>query len=412
MAAALRARPCAQRRAPASRRPAADSAAIVCSRSTAPVRSAAAMRSSARRYAVAQRGAAPSRAPTPANRSLVVPRPGQRPPLRPGWPPGGRRAPPTRPAPRSAARRRRVASAAHAGRRHRPAGRSGPWPRRRGASTSRCSWRSARSGSAARGQRGQQLAGAGVDRAACAVGVPQPEPPARAERGGGAAVSVKPYRASRPVRWAAGPSPQRRGQRPSSGQPAHVGRAGRASSPRASAANRSANGCHTSTMSSSAVGDAATRPRRGRARARPECRVGPRPSRRSSSASHSMWNCSPQAPVAEPERLVRVARRGGQQHRAERQLGDLVVVPLQHVGQHRQRPEQRIALGGVAPGHQAGPDLRPGRRCARRCRRAPWRAAGRRGRSRAWARGAGPPCAAAPPAPGTTARPGSPSGPG
>jgi hypothetical protein len=63
-------------------------------------------------------------------------------------------------------------------------------------------------------------------------------------------------------------------------------------------------------------------------------------------------------PVAEPERLVRILARGSEQDRADGQLGDLVAVPLDHVGQQRNVLEQRIVVGRVPAGDQAGPDLR------------------------------------------------------
>ena len=87
-----------------------------------------------------------------------------------------------------------------------------------------------------------------------------------------------------------------------------------------------------------------------------------------------------------------------------RQLGDLVGVPLEHVGHQRHVPEQRVVLGGVAPAdHAAGRPpartgcARPAPACAVASSCAPRQTPGS-------APGAAPPCAAAPPAPGTRAR--------
>ena len=114
-------------------------------------------------------------------------------------------------------------------------------------------------------------------------------------------------------------------------------------------------------------------------------------------------------PVAEPERLVRVAAGGGQQHRPERQLGDLVAVPLDHVGQQRHPLEQRVGVGRVALADQARADLRArGAALDQPAVRAGEQLAAEADR-RASAPGAGPPCAAAPPRAGNHGAPGVPS---
>src|SRR5258707_760234 len=51
---------------------------------------------------------------------------------------------------------------------------------------------------------------------------------------------------------------------------------------------------------------------------------------------------------AEPERLERVVRGGGEEHRVGRERDDLVAVPLEHVWRERDRGEDRVGVGDVA----------------------------------------------------------------
>ena len=132
------------------------------------------MRSSAPTVGRPQRPA-PSRPAASANgSSRRRPRVAQRPPPRRDWPPGRRRAPSTHRARRPAAAR----SAASVAQARPPGRRPAPPPARRAASSMRCSWRSARSGSA------EPASAASTSAAAASAGrwasvVPQPEPAGR-----------------------------------------------------------------------------------------------------------------------------------------------------------------------------------------------------------------------------------------
>ncbi len=258
------------------------------------------------------------------------------------------------------------------------------------------------------GQRGEQLGGAFVGRLL---------------RRRAATGRARPGRAGRRRAWRRRPRRSRTG--PGARGPGRVtvsapssGRLRRGlsspSSPSASAANRAANGCHASSTSAITAVAGGHHQLRVVAQLGQQRRVaGPLGDHRGVALDVEL---QAPGPVAEAERLVRVAGGRGQQRRAVRQLGDLVGVPLEHVGHQRHVPEQRVVLGGVAPADQRRADLRPGRAALDQ--------AGVRGGEqlraeadrRASAPAGGPPCAAAPPAPGTRARrarrraPGTPAG--
>ena len=120
-------------------------------------------------------------------------------------------------------------------------------------------------------------------------------------------------------------------------------------------------------------------------------RVVGRPLRARSPASSRCGTAAPRR-AGRPGRPGWRRRVAGQQRRTGRQLGDLVVVPLDHVGRERQRPEHRVGVGGVPLGDQGARRPRARRRPRAPCRRRRRRAAGRPGRSRGSGRSAASAC--------------------
>ena len=230
---------------------------------------------------------------------------------------------------------------------------AGPRPGRRrsrapsSASTRRCSDRSGEVGVAGAGQRGDDRPGLGVGRLV-AVEVPQPQ----------RRVGEQPRRPARRPRSRTGPA----GRRPGAGSPRSRGscaqRGGSARGRATRSANRPANGAQASCTSR------VRRVRQQRRWSRRSSGLAATPTTSRSAQARTISGSSRCGTAGRrPCRPTRnawcgVHRAAGQQRRAGRQLGDLVVVQLQHVGRERQRGEERIGVGGVALGDEQRAHLR------------------------------------------------------
>ena len=219
---------------------------------------------------------------------------------------------------------------------------------RSSASTRRCSERT-------RG-RGRRPGQRGDDRGRAAVGrVARSGPTGRAVRG-------RTEQAGRPARRRrsrAGPAAAPAARPSPPGQAITAAGAGVRHVRRTSSAKRAANGCQTSSRSACT----ASRSQRASA-ARRRSRRGREPAgsaaaqARTISGVVSMWNCRPQAALADPEGLVRVRGVEASSVAPAGSVGDLVAVPLQHVRRERHRAEQRVGRD-VPLATSAGPDLGP-----------------------------------------------------
>ena len=402
-----------------------DSAAIVGSRPRPPVRSAAAMRNSAIRYAVRSAGTVggPSpvesvelEVPSALGGSPVLPVASTRHSsgLATRWSPSADDAPST-----ATSRRRSPASLYSASSTAPVAAFSvmsslGPvtWPplprtaARPADSMIRCSWRSARLGSAARDSALDQLGGVGVHRP-LRLGVPQPQP-GRAEQVGGPGAVVGEAVPGEPAgpghllaqqgqACAAGARARDVGVR--QGAQRQRGEPGRERLP------------HLLDVGQD-VGGRGRPPRPRRSPARPARRRPTRAQAAIIATSHSMWNCRPQA--RSPSRNAWCGYRVEAASRTALS-GSSVISSRCHwitSGSSGTYLNSGSLSAASRRADQAGTDLRAGGAAFHQAavrRREQLR---RPGRPPAWVRGGGPPCAAAPPAPGTTAAPGSPAGSG